>query len=108
MWLHDKQMQQENVQMGAHSIIWMAIEQKESLCRSFANVFYYSYFHRIIKVRNYLSAIGGWLQKRGSCHAEPRQIQMQTLPKCICLRRHVENSCYDSALQNQLFLVQPV
>ena len=101
-------MQQENVEMAAQSIIWMAIEQKENFCCSFANVFYYSHFHWIIKVRNCLSAIGGWLQKRGSCHAESRQIQMQTLQKCICLRGHVENSCDDSALQNQLLLVQPV
>ena len=101
-------MQQENDEMGAQSIIWMAIEQKENFCCSFANVFYYSHFHWIIKVRNCLSAIGGWLQKRGSCHAESRQIQMQNLQKCIYIRSHFENSCDDSTLQDQILLVLSV
>ena len=90
--------------------IWSAINEKKHSCCDFGNVFYSSHFHWmwINQDRNFLSAIWGWLLKGGCCHVGLRQIQMQTLQKCICLRRHVENSCDDSALQNQLLFVQPV
>ena len=42
-------MQQENVDKGAHSIIWMAIEQKENYCRSFANIVITLTFTELLK-----------------------------------------------------------
>ena len=59
-------------------------------------------------IKHHLSDTGGWLLTRGSCHGGSRQIQMQTLQKCICLRGHLENSCDDCTLQEQLLPVHPV
>ena len=59
-------------------------------------------------MRYFVSVTKGWLLKRGSRYAESGQIQMQTLQKCLFLRRYPENSCDDSPLQDKLLLLQPV
>ena len=59
-------------------------------------------------MRYFVSVTKGWLLKRGSRYAESRQIQMQTLQKCLFLRRYPENSCDDSTLQDKLLFLQPV
>ena len=43
------QMLLENVEKGAHSIIWMAIEQKENFYRSFANISITLTFSELLK-----------------------------------------------------------
>ena len=59
-------------------------------------------------MKYFVSVTKGWLVKRRSQYAESRQIQMQTLQKCLFLRRHLENSCDDSTSQDQILLVQSV